>query len=116
MDMAGVIIKLPMLSRNPTKPEGSEDPNNTLLGPKHYTINGIWTLKPYYLGPWTLRKIKVPMNLLYPNVELHRVLRCLGGGGGGGQGLVSLISPKPSGFEFRVKGVSYLAHPSRTRV
>ena len=24
-------------------------------GPKYYSINGIWALKPYYLGPWTLR-------------------------------------------------------------
>ena len=23
--------------------------------PKYYDINGIWALKPYYFGPWTLR-------------------------------------------------------------
>ena len=23
--------------------------------PKYCTINGIWALKPYYEGPWTLR-------------------------------------------------------------
>ena len=23
--------------------------------PKYYNINGIWALKTYYLGPWTLR-------------------------------------------------------------
>ena len=36
-------------------PRGSKDPNNRALGPKYYTINGIWALKPYHLGPWTLR-------------------------------------------------------------
>ena len=34
---------------------GSKDPNNRVLGPKYYNINGIWALKPCYLGPWTLR-------------------------------------------------------------
>ena len=29
--------------------------NNRALGPKYYNINGIWALKPHYLGPWTLR-------------------------------------------------------------
>ena len=23
-------------------------------GPKYNNINGIWALKPFYLGPWTL--------------------------------------------------------------
>ena len=32
----------------------SKDPNNRALGPKYATINGIWALKPHYLGPWTL--------------------------------------------------------------
>ena len=41
--------------------QGSKDPNNGVLGPKYYNINGIWALKPYYLGPWTLRvKIVTP--------------------------------------------------------
>ena len=35
--------------------KGSKDPNNVVLGPKCYNINGIWALKPYDLGPWTLR-------------------------------------------------------------
>ena len=30
-------------------------PNSMVLGPKYYNINGIWALKPHYLGPWTLR-------------------------------------------------------------
>ena len=25
-----------------------------VLGPKYYSTYGIWALKPYYLGPWTL--------------------------------------------------------------
>ena len=36
-------------------PQGSNDPNNRVLGPKYYNINGIWALKTYYLAPWTLR-------------------------------------------------------------
>ena len=31
------------------------DPNNRVLGPKYYILNSIGALKPYYLGPWTLR-------------------------------------------------------------
>ena len=27
-----------------------------VLGAKYYSVNGIWALKPYYLGPWTLRE------------------------------------------------------------
>ena len=34
---------------------GFKDPNNGVLVPKYYDIHGIWALKPYYLGPWTLR-------------------------------------------------------------
>ena len=33
-----------------------EDPNSKVLGPKNHTLNGFWTLKPYYLGTWTLRE------------------------------------------------------------
>ena len=34
-------------------PKGSQDPNNRVLEPKYYNINGRWALKPYYfvLGP-----------------------------------------------------------------
>ena len=38
-------------------PLGSKDPYNRVSGPKYYNINGIWALKPHYLGPWTLRAI-----------------------------------------------------------
>ena len=35
-----------------------------MLGPEYYNTNGIWTLKPYYLGSWTLRAINPkPQNL-----------------------------------------------------
>ena len=43
------------LSGPPLFPQGSKDPNKRVLGPKYYTINGIWALKNYYMGPWTLR-------------------------------------------------------------
>ena len=32
-------------------------PNSRVLGPKVHTLNGFWTLKPYYLGTWTLREL-----------------------------------------------------------
>ena len=38
------------------KLRGSEYPNSKVLGPKIHTLNGFWTLKPYYLGTWTLRE------------------------------------------------------------
>ena len=31
-------------------------PNNGVLVPKYYDINGIWALKLYYLGPWAVRE------------------------------------------------------------
>ena len=34
---------------------GSEDPKNGVVKPKYCTIDGIWALQSYYLGPWTLR-------------------------------------------------------------
>ena len=33
-----------------------KDPNNRVSGPNYYNLTGIWALKPYYLGPWTLRE------------------------------------------------------------
>ena len=35
-------------------PRGSKYPNSRVLGPKIHTLNGCWSLKPYYLGTWTL--------------------------------------------------------------
>ena len=82
-------ILIPFLKAAPL---GSKDPNNGVLGPKYYDINGIWALNPYYLGPWTLRglystcKLK-PRTLLHiliyrtctkpskPNMELHAISR-----------------------------------------
>ena len=45
---------LSLLGPFPVLPEGSKDPNNGVLGPKYYDIDGIWALKRYYWGPWTL--------------------------------------------------------------
>ena len=39
----------------PPLPKGSKYPNSRVLGPKIHALNGFWTLKPYYLGTWTLR-------------------------------------------------------------
>ena len=36
-------------------PRGSEYPNSKVLSPKIHTLSGFWTLKPQYLGTWTLR-------------------------------------------------------------
>ena len=35
----------------------SKDPSNQVLGLKYYNINDNWALKPYYLGPGTLRDL-----------------------------------------------------------
>ena len=35
--------------------EGSKDPNNRFVRPNYHQYYSIWALKPYYLGPWTLR-------------------------------------------------------------
>ena len=32
-----------------------QDPNSRVLVPEHHEYYSIWALKPYYLGPWTLR-------------------------------------------------------------
>ena len=32
-----------------------EDPSTQIVGSKIHTLNGFKTLKPYYLGTWTLR-------------------------------------------------------------
>ena len=36
-------------------PRGSRNSNKRVSGPKYYNLNGIWDLKPYNLGSWTLR-------------------------------------------------------------
>ena len=36
-------------------PLGTKGPNNRASGPKYCNINGIWPLKPYYLGLWNRR-------------------------------------------------------------
>ena len=41
-------------------PPRVKDLNNGALGSKQYNINGIWALKPYSLGPWTLRLLHRP--------------------------------------------------------
>ena len=35
-------------------PRGSKYPNSRVSAPQIHTLNGFWTLKPYYLGTWTL--------------------------------------------------------------
>ena len=36
-------------------PRESKCPNSRFLGPKIHTLSGFWTVKPHYLGTWTLR-------------------------------------------------------------
>ena len=40
-------------------PRGSKYRNSRVLGSKIHTLNGFWTLKPHYLGTWTLRVLDV---------------------------------------------------------
>ena len=52
---------------------GIQDPNNRALGPKY---NYIWALKPYYLGPWTLRAGQSPMSFYaWKVVKMVNMLR-----------------------------------------
>ena len=46
-------------------PEGSKDPNNRASGPKYYNFHGIWDLKLYYLGPWTLMVLHMDYTPLF---------------------------------------------------
>ena len=41
-------------------PPRVKDLNIRALGSKHHNINGIWALKPYSLGPWTLGVLHQP--------------------------------------------------------
>ena len=36
-------------------PEGPSTQTGKVLGPKIHTLNGFWSLKPYFWGTWTLR-------------------------------------------------------------
>ena len=59
-------------------PRGSKYPNSRVLGPKIHTLNGFWTLKPYYLGTWTLwdRDLKPST----PSRQPQELDRCLNTG------------------------------------
>ena len=57
---------------------GSKDPNNRVLGPKYYNINSIWALKPYYLGPWTLREDQVLSSVTKPDFSVALLFGSLG--------------------------------------
>ena len=59
-DAAGLTIKhsnssLFVPRHSSDLPSGSKNPHTGVFGPKYYNIAGIWALKRYYLGPWTLR-------------------------------------------------------------
>ena len=54
------------------------DPNKMVLGPKYYNINGIWALKPYYLGPRTLRVLYEEVDENAPASLRHVVLNLKG--------------------------------------
>ena len=47
---------MPYYSRDPKRDHNFDNhPYNRALGPNYYNVNGIWALKPWYLGPWTLK-------------------------------------------------------------
>ena len=51
---------------------GSKDTNNMVFGSKYCHIHGIGALKPYYLGPWTLRVCHLtPVSLKANSWTLH---------------------------------------------
>ena len=39
-----------------------QGPKIWFQGQKNYTVNSIWALEPYYLGPWTLRGTLIALN------------------------------------------------------
>ena len=45
-------------------PKGPRTQITGFEGPNAYNINGIWALKPYYLGPWTLRVVIMSLRFL----------------------------------------------------
>ena len=51
---------MPALTK-PT-PKGPRTQIIRVSGPKYHDINGSWALKPYYLGPWTLRVLQALRN------------------------------------------------------
>ena len=51
-------------------PRGSKYPNSRVPGPKIHTLNGFWTLEPYYLGTWTLRAKYKPKEAINMNEVL----------------------------------------------
>ena len=48
---SGTLDRLP---KGTATPRGSKYPTSRVLGSKINTLNGLWSLKPYYLGTWTL--------------------------------------------------------------
>ena len=57
--------KAQALAPNPEPLNVLEGPRTHIIelpGPKYYIINCIWALKPYYLGPWTLRALLLILN------------------------------------------------------
>ena len=56
-----------------THPKGPRTQINGVLGPKYYNLNGIWALKPYNLGPWSL---KPRLDRLQPSVISQWLLFC----------------------------------------
>ena len=80
-----VVMVFPMAS---PFPKGSQDPNNRVLGPKYYSIYGTLALKPYHLGPWTLR---VP----HPR-RLHPEFSCWSPSASGTYGHIEVLKGKLS--------------------
>ena len=57
----GLLPRLALLRLMDKIPRGSRYPNSSVSGPKIHTLNGFWTLKPYYLGTWTLKVLQYPL-------------------------------------------------------
>ena len=61
-------------------PYGFKDPNNRILGPKYYNINGIWALKPiiWVLGPLGLVSTAADSKPVRKESHTWRLLRAHG--------------------------------------
>ena len=57
----------------PKNPKGPRTQIMGFWGPKYYDNNAIWALKPYYLGPWTLRGRYASISCLAESSPLQKL-------------------------------------------
>ena len=51
-----ILLSRGVIYNSNSNQQGSKDPTTRVFGPIYSSINGIWALRPFYLGPWTRRE------------------------------------------------------------